>query len=107
MRKIKYKKGRKLQHITLEYTGTHKEHETEMQLFVYDDNDVVEYDKFTVLALNSCFDYTKNNWLNVHGLNDIGLLKTIGTHFKLDDFLLADILNTTKRTKLEEQQNVL
>jgi len=107
MRKIKYKKGRKLQHITLEYTGTHKEHETEMQLFVYNDNDVVEYDKFTVAALNSCFDYTKNNWLNVHGLNDIGLLKTIGEHFKLDDFLLADILNTTKRTKLEEQQDIL
>ncbi|KRB55839.1 magnesium/cobalt transporter CorA [Flavobacterium sp. Root186] len=107
MRKIKYKKGRKLQHITLEYTGSHKEHETEMQLFVYDDADVVEYDKFTVLALNSCFDYSKNNWLNIHGLNDINLIKTIGAHFKLDDFLLADILNTTKRTKLEQQQNVL
>ncbi|WP_456315542.1 magnesium/cobalt transporter CorA [Pseudomonas shirazensis] len=107
MRKIKYKKGRKLQHITLEYTGSHKEHETEMQLFVYDDADVIEYDKFTVSALNSCFDYSKNNWLNVHGLNDIGLLKTIGQNFKFDDFLLADILNTTKRTKLEEQQDVL
>nr|WP_315239340.1 magnesium/cobalt transporter CorA [uncultured Flavobacterium sp.] len=107
MRKIKYKEGRKLQHTTLEYTGAHKDHESEMQLFVYDDADVVEYEKFTVLALNSCFDYTKNNWLNIHGLNNIDLIKTIGDHFKLDDFLLADILNTTKRTKLEEQQDVL
>jgi magnesium transporter len=107
MRKIKYKQGRKLQPIVLEYTGTHKDHETEMQLFVYDDSDIIEYEKFTVLALNSCFDYTKNNWLNIHGLNDIGLIKTIGNHFKLDDFLLADILNTSKRTKLEEQYNVL
>jgi magnesium transporter len=107
MRKIKYKKGRKLQPVSLEYTGTHKDHQTEMQLFVYDDNDVVEYEKFTSLALNSCFDYTKNNWLNVHGLNDINLIKTIGVHFKLDDFLLADILNTSKRTKLEEQPNII
>jgi magnesium transporter len=107
MRKIKYKKGRKLQHITLEYTGIQKEHKTEMQLFVYNDNDVIEYEKFTVAALNTCIDYSKNNWLNVHGLNDIDLIKIIGTHFKLDDFLLADILNTTKRTKLEEQQDVL
>ncbi|PXY47166.1 magnesium/cobalt transporter CorA [Flavobacterium hydrophilum] len=107
MRKIKYKEGRKLQPASLEYTGSHKDHETEMQLFVYDDSDVVEYEKFTVLALNSCFDYTKNNWLNIHGLNDIGLIKTIGGYFKLDDFLLADILNTTKRTKLEEQKDVL
>ena len=107
MRKIKYKQGRKLQHITLEYTGTHKDHETEMQLFVYDDSDIIEYEKFTVLALNSCFDYTKNNWLNIHGLNDIDLIKTIGDHFQFDDFLIADILNTTKRTKLEEQQDIL
>ncbi|MDQ6469546.1 magnesium/cobalt transporter CorA [Flavobacterium sp. LHD-80] len=107
MRKIKYKKGRKLQHTTLEYTGSHKDFQTEMQLFVYDDADVVEYEKFTVAALNSCFDYTKNNWLNIHGLNDINLIKIIGQHFKLDDFLLADILNTTKRTKLEEQKDVL
>ena len=107
MRKIKYKKGRKLQHTSLEYTGTHKSHETEMQLFVYNDTDIVEYEKFTVLAINSCFDYTKNNWLNIHGLNDIGLIKTIGDHFKVDDFLLADILNTTKRTKLEEQKDIL
>ncbi|WP_166925578.1 magnesium/cobalt transporter CorA [Flavobacterium poyangense] len=107
MRKIKYKKGRKLQHITLEYTGSHKEHKSEMQLFVYDDADVVEYEKLSVLALNTCVDYTKNNWLNIHGLNDINLIKTIGAHFKVDDFLLADILNTTKRTKLQEQQDIL
>lgn len=107
MRKIKYKKGRKLQHVTLEYTGSHKDHKSEMQLFVYDNDDVVEYEKFTILALNTCIDYTKNNWLNIHGLNDINLIKTIGAHFQLDDFLLADILNTIKRTKLQEQQELL
>ncbi|WP_026729378.1 magnesium/cobalt transporter CorA [Flavobacterium denitrificans] len=107
MRKIKYKKGRKLQHTSLEYTGSHKDFQTEMQLFVYNDTEITEYEKFNPLALNSCFDYSKNNWLNIHGLNDINLIKMIGAHFALDDFLLADILNTTKRTKLEEQQDVL
>jgi magnesium transporter len=107
MRKIKYKKGRKVQHTSLEYTGSHKDHESEMQLFVYDDDDIIEYEKLNILALNNCIDYTKSNWLNIHGLNDINLIKTIGAHFTVDDFLLADILNTTKRTKLEEQKNVL
>jgi len=107
MRKIKYKAGRKLQHTTLEYTGIHKDHQSEMQLFVYDDADVIEYDRFNLLALNTCINYTKNNWLNIHGLNDINLIKTIGEHFKVDDFLLADILNTTKRTKLQEQHDIL
>lgn len=107
MRKIKYKKGRKLQHVTLEYTGSHKKQESEMQLFVYNDAEVTEYDNLTIAALNNCLDYSKNNWLNIHGLNDVDLIKAIGSQFKLDDFLLADILNTTKRTKLQEQQDVL
>ncbi|MEN2399905.1 magnesium/cobalt transporter CorA [Flavobacterium sp. MC2016-06] len=107
MRKIKYKKGRKLQHITLEYTGTQKEHKSEMQLFVYNDAEVTEYDKLELAALETCMAYSKNNWLNVHGLNDINLIKTIGAHFKIDDFLLADILNTTKRTKLQEEEDIL
>lgn len=107
MRKIKYKKGRKLQHVTLEYTGSQKELESEMQLFVYDNEDVVEYEKFVIESLHACIDYSKNNWLNIHGLNDIKLIKTVGSQFQLDDFLLADILNIAKRTKLQEQQEVL
>ncbi|MCV9931649.1 magnesium/cobalt transporter CorA [Flavobacterium sp. LS1R47] len=107
MRKIKYKKGRKLQPYSLEYTGRHKDTQSEMQLFVYDDLDITEYENFNILALNTCIDYTKNNWLNIHGLNNIDLIKTIGAYFKVDGFMLADILNTTKRTKLQEQQEIL
>lgn len=107
MRKIKYKKGRKLQPYSLEYTGRHKDTQSEMQLFVYDDLEITEYENFNILALNTCIDYTKNNWLNIHGLNNIELIKTIGAYFDLDGFMLADILNTTKRTKLQEQQEIL
>jgi magnesium transporter len=107
MRKIKYKKGRKLQPYYLEYTGQHKDTKSEMQLFVYDDLDVTEYENFSIDALKSCIDHTKDNWLNIHGLNNIGLIKTIGEYFNIDGFMLADILNTTKRTKLQEQQDFL
>ncbi|MCV9929170.1 magnesium/cobalt transporter CorA [Flavobacterium sp. LS1R49] len=107
MRKIKYKKGRKLQPYYLEYTGQHKDTQSEMQLFVYDDLEVTEYEKFNIAAINTCIDYSKNNWLNIHGLNNIDLIKTIGEYFKVDGFMLADILNTTKRTKLQEQQEIL
>ena len=37
MRKIKYKKGKRLQPYVLEYTGSHKNIASELQLFVYDD----------------------------------------------------------------------
>lgn len=107
MRKIKYKKSRKLQPYNLEYTGIHKNKESEMQLFVYDNLSLNEYNNFNVSELEKCIDSQKTNWINIHGLNDIDLLKSIGDYFKIDNFMLADILNTTRRTKIEEQHDIL
>lgn len=102
MRKIKYRKERKLQPYHLEYTGIHKDKESEMQLFVYDNADVDEYEEFKVADLDKCIDIKKTNWLNIHGLNRVDLLQAIGNHFDIDNFMLADILNTNRRTKIEE-----
>lgn len=107
MRKIKYKKGRKVQPTILEYTGSHKSIKTEMQLFVYDTNDLTEYAEFRTAQLNKCFDNSKTNWLNIHGLNDIEIIKSVGEYLNVDNFMLGDILNTSKRTKLDEYHDVL
>ena len=107
MRKIKYRKGRKLQPYTLEYTGIHKHHDSEMQLFVYNDLDLHEFEDFNVADLDKLINTHKTNWLNIHGLNNIELIKSIGDYFKVDSFMLTDILNTTRRTKLEELSDVL
>lgn len=80
---------------------------TEIQLFVYDTNDLTEYNEFKVAQCEKCFDHKKTNWLNIHGLNDIELVKSIGDYLNVDNFMLGDILNTTKRTKLEEHHDVL
>jgi len=107
MRKIKYKKGRKLQPYNLEYTGIHKRTDSEIQLFIYNDANFSEYANFNVAELEKSIDIQKTNWLNMHGLNDLDLLKSMGDYFEIDDFMLTDILNTTRRTKIEEQQDIL
>lgn len=107
MRKIRYKKGRKVQPLHLEYTGVHKSNESEMQLFVYDDLNLTEFEKIKVVDFDKSIAPQKTNWVNLHGLNNIELVKAIGDYFEIDNFMLADILNTTKRTKLEEQHEVL
>jgi magnesium transporter len=107
MRKIKYKKGVKLQLYNLEYTGIHKRTDSEMQLFVYDDDNLSEYEDFNVSDLKKNIDVKKTNWFNVHGLNDLNFLKSISDYFQIDNFMLADILNTTRRTKIEEQHDIL
>ena len=107
MRKIKYKKGRKIQSSTREYTGIHKDKPTELQLFIYDDLDLTEFERIRVNDLRKSIDLEKVNWLNVHGLNDIDTIKAIGTFLEIDNFILSDILNTTRRTKLDELHDVL
>ena len=107
MREIKFKKIRKSQTNSLEYTGRHKKFESQIQLFVYDDFEVTEYSDFAIEDLKKCILKGKINWLNLHGLNEIEIIETIGEFFKIDNFLLSDILNTTRRTKVEESSHNL
>lgn len=107
MRKIKYKKGRKQQPYSLEYNGIHKRTDSEIQLFVYDDFNFTEFSDFNVSDLDKYIDVKKTNWINIHGLNDLGFLKSVSDYFKIDNFMLADILNTSRRTKIEEQRDIL
>jgi len=107
VRKIKYKKGRKVQPSILEYTGIHKDIQTEMQLYVYDDADLTEYPEFRINEFPKSLNLSKINWLNVHGLNNIELIKSVGAFLDVDNFILGDILNTTRRTKLDELHDVL
>jgi magnesium transporter len=78
-----------------------------MQLFVFDNFDLTEYEDFKVSDLDKFINTQKTNWLNLHGLNNIELIKSLGNYFNIDNFMLADILNTTRRTKLEESQDSL
>ncbi len=107
MRKIKYKKGKKVQPSLLEYTGLHKYTQTEIQLFVYNTDDLAEFNEFDKNEIEKHVDLNKVNWLNMHGLNDTDLVVKIGAFLGVDNFMLSDILNTTKRTKLDEYHDTL
>lgn len=102
---MKHKNGKKHQPFNLEYTGIHKNMDSEMQLFVYDDLHIKEFENFTVSDLDKIMNAEQTNWLNIHGLNNVDLIKGIGNHFKIDNFMISDILNTSRRTKLEELQD--
>lgn len=107
MRKIIYRRSIKTQPTQIEYTGLHKNEPTKMQLFVYDNSNLKEYNDIKVNEIKDNVDFSKVNWLNVHGLNDAEIVKTIGDYLSIDNFLIDDILITTKRTKIEENHDAL
>ena len=107
MRKLLYKKGRKVVPTLIEYTGEHMNTKPEMQLFVYNSNELSEYEDIKLSQLDKHLDKTKNNWINLHGLGNIELIKEIGEKFSIDDFILSDILNILKRSKVDEYNHTL
>lgn len=107
MRKLLYKKGRKVVPTLIEYTGEHADTKPEMQLFVYNSDELSEFEDIKLSELQEHMETNKNNWINLHGLSDINLIKEIGVKFKIDDFILSDILNILKRSKVDEYNHTL
>lgn len=111
MKKIKYSKVKKVQPNFYEYTGVHKTDPVDMQLFVYDDAGYEEYKKVSIDRIQK--EITDENqvddvkWLNVHGLHDVELIKQVGEMLHIEPFVVSDILNVSRRSKMEELDHVL
>lgn len=111
MKRIKYSKVRKLQPNYYEYTGLHRTEPVEMQLFVFNEEGYEEYRKVSIeRVIRECTDELQANdtkWLNVHGLHDTALIRQIGELLRVEPFVIGDILNTSRRTRIEELGDVL
>ncbi len=112
VKRIEYRKVRKVQPNYFEYTGEYRTEPVQMQLFVFNEEGYEEYTKNVGLerVIKECTDETQEadvKWLNVHGLHDVELIKQIGELFKVESFVVGDILNTSRRTRIEELGDVL
>jgi magnesium transporter len=111
VRRIKYKKTRRVQPNNYEYTGVHKFEAVAMQLFIYNNEKFEEFTELTVPQLQEVLDNHQGGdyvmWLNVHGLHDVEIIKQVGAVTHLDTPMISDILNTSRRAKLEELNDML
>lgn len=107
MRKIKYKKGRKVQPSQVEYTGIYTDKETELQLFVYNEENVVEFQNITVDDFFKSIVTTQNNWLNIHGLTNVDLIRNLTETLDLNSIIVSDIVNISRGTSLDELDDTL
>jgi len=82
-----------------------------MQLFVYDDLGYEEYNKVSLERVKKELeDPLQSNdvkWLNIHGLHDVNLMKGAGDLIGIDNFVISDILNVSRRTKMDELDDFL
>lgn len=93
---------------SLQYLGESIKKEVGIQLFNYDDADLNEHD--SIDNLNQIKPLENPNqvyWLNLHGIHDANLIRSIGDQFGIHPLALEDILDTEQRPKIEEAQNYL
>ncbi len=111
MKRVSYNKVRKIQPNYFEYTGVHTTDPVEMQLFVYNEEGYEEYSKvgFDRIEKELQDKLQKNDvkWLNIHGLHDINAIKKTGELLGLEPYVVSDILNVSKRSKMEELDQIL
>lgn len=110
MRRIRYKKIRKAQPNYYEYTGIHRSDPTSMQLFVYNEHGYEEYDNVQPARIkHEISDESQKGdvkWLNIHGLHDTALIKNVTDLLEIEPFIVSDILNVSRRTRIDELDNV-
>lgn len=111
MKRVSYKKVRKIQPNYFEYTGVHTTDPVEMQLFVYNEEGFEEYHKASLerieKELQDPLQQNDVKWLNVHGLHNVELIKNTADLLGLEPYVISDILNVTKRSKIEELDQIL
>lgn len=86
---------------TIVYTGERKDEKVEIEFFAYSPEDFHHEKNIDLSSFNLI--PNKVNWLNFNGVNDIDLLKKIGSIFKIDNLILEDIANVNQRAKLERR----
>jgi magnesium transporter len=110
VRRAKYKKIKKLQPNYLEYSGNYPDVPISMQLFIYNEDVFHEYNNLSLSEMINVINQAEPDtvkWFNLHGLHDIELLREIGSFFAIESYIMAEILNFGRRTRMEELEDIM
>lgn len=109
MRKPRKSRSRKvgLPPGSLVHLGEVRSGQTDLTLFRYDAEHIVEQRAHDLAGLELQPSATETLWLNIHGLHDAALMAKIGERFNLHPLVLEDILNTDQRPKVESYDGYL
>ena len=89
----------------LVFRGEKRIDQVEMSLVDFDENTVDEKDIHSVQEVIPYAQKQTVTWFNIYGLHDIEILKEIGEAFQFDKLILADVLETMSRPKIEDYTN--
>ena len=106
---IRYQKKAKseigLSPTELVFRGQQKVDEIQMSIIDFDENSVEEKSIHAIKEITTYAQKKTVTWFNIYGLHDIELLQEIGQEFNFEKLVLADVLETHARPKIEDYNN--
>lgn len=104
MRKFSRRKSSEIGHTPGTLDGIDENIEAEIELIKFNADDV-QIKKVEEFSLELIEDTNYINWINITGINDVELVKEIGSLLDLHPLTLEDITNTRQRPKKEDFDN--
>ena len=87
---------------TLAHIGKPQDRKVGISVIDYDDE---HFHEKILTNIDECFPFKDSptvTWINVDGIHDADIIKSIGDHFGIHSLVLEDIMNTGQRPKLED-----
>ena len=91
----------------IHFRGEKKSEKVILEVIDYDSENL---DEFLAKDINEVTKFNKTattTWLNIYGLHDLKVMDEIATQFELDHLILADVMNTHARPKIQEYDNCI
>ena len=91
----------------IHFKGEQKSEKVILEVIDYDSENLDEFEAKTVEEVAKFNKSATTTWLNIYGLHDIKIMDEIAKQFELDSLILADIMNTHARPKIQEYDNCI
>jgi magnesium transporter len=92
---------------SLTHVGDRKVEQVRIRVIDYDEHQLQEREVDTVEECYSFKETPSVSWINIDGIHDIEVIEKIGQHFDIHPLVLADIMNTGQRPKMEDFEHYL
>lgn len=89
------------------FVGEERTEPVEFRVLEYGPDHLVETTKQSVEEVLKYRDTTPVTWINVAGVHDESVVRTIGDHFQVHPLIQEDIAHTGQRPKLDPQEDYL
>lgn len=91
----------------IQFRGEQKSDVVLLEVIDYDSENIDEFMAKDVSEVVKFNQTTTTTWLNIYGLHDVKIMDEIATQFELDSLILADVMNTHARPKIQEYDNCI